>query len=77
VSWTRYQGRASADAALSGDARDAELEGFLRLQNPHQTDLRLEQATAIEAPDTGGGAPRQWYRVTYLADDGEGYQAGD
>jgi hypothetical protein len=77
VSWTRYEGTAPADAALSGAARDAELEDFLRLQNPYLTDLRLEQATAIDSPDAAGGPSRQWYRVTYLADDGEGYVAGD
>jgi hypothetical protein len=77
VSWTRYEGTAPADATLSGAARDAELEDFLRLQNPHLTDLRLEQATAIGSPDTGSDPNQQWYSVTYLADDGEGYVARD
>ena len=75
VSWTRYEGRASAEATLSGAARDAELEDFLRLQNPHLTDIRLEQATATEAPATGTGPARQWYSVTYLGDDGQGHAA--
>jgi hypothetical protein len=73
VSWAKYEGRASADATLSGAARDAELEGFLRLQNPHLTDIRLEHATPIEVSDTRMGSPRQWYSVTYLADDGQGH----
>jgi hypothetical protein len=73
MSWARYEGRAPAEATLSGAARDAELEDFLRLQNPHLTDIRLEQATPTEASDTGTGAARQWYIVTYLADDGQGH----
>jgi hypothetical protein len=75
VSWARYEGRAPAEATLSGAARDAELEDFLRLQNPHLTDIRLEQATPTETPDTGIGPTRQWYSVTYLADDGQGHTA--
>ena len=72
MSWSRYEGKAPAERTLTGAARDAELEGFIRLQNPHLTDVRLEQATA-----TGGQLTtnRQWYRVTYLADDGEGHRA--
>jgi hypothetical protein len=75
VSWARYDGKAPAEATLSGAARDAALEDFLRLQNPHLTDIRLEQATATEAPDMGIGPRRQWYIVTYLADDGQGHAA--
>jgi hypothetical protein len=66
---------APAQASLSGAARDAELEDFLRLQHPHLTDIRLEQATPTEDSDTSIGAARQWYVVTYLADDGEGHAA--
>jgi hypothetical protein len=72
VSWSRYEGRAPAGLTLSGDARDAELEGFLRLQNPHLTDIRLEQATATDGDGTGAQGHLQWYTVTYLADDGQG-----
>ncbi len=71
MSWSRYEGKAPAERTLTGAARDAELEGFIRLQNPHLTDVRLEQATATGDKDTN----RQWYRVTYLADDGEGHRA--
>jgi hypothetical protein len=39
------------------------------------TDIRLEQATPTEAPDMGIGPRRQWYIVTYLADDGQGHAA--
>jgi hypothetical protein len=75
VSWARYEGSAPADATLTGAARDAELEDFLRLQNPQLTDIRLEQAKPTESSDTGTGRPRQWYNVTYLADDGRGHAA--
>ena len=73
VSWTRYEGRALADTALNDAARDAELEGYIRLHNPHLTDVRVEQATATEEFDTNMQTPVRWYDVTYLADDGEGY----
>jgi hypothetical protein len=73
VSWTRYQGRALADSTLTDAARDAELEGFIRLHNTHLTDVRLERATATEEFDTHTHTPARWYDVTYLADDGEGY----
>lgn len=77
VSWSRYEGKASAEITLTGAARDAELEDFIRLQNPHLTDVRLEQATLAEADDGADVQPdRQWYSVTYLADDGEGHTAG-
>ena len=75
MSWSRYEGRAPATITLTGAARDAELEDFLRLQNPHLTDIRLERATATEGYDTGTRPPRQWYSVTYLADDGQGHVA--
>jgi hypothetical protein len=75
VSWSRYEGRAPADITLTGAARDAELEGFLRLKNPHLTDVRLEQATATDGDGPGCQAYLQWYSVTYLADDGQGHTA--
>jgi hypothetical protein len=75
VSWSRYEGRATAEITLTGAARDAELEDFLRLQNPHLTDIRLEQATATKDYETDTLPPRQWYSVTYLADDGQGHAA--
>jgi hypothetical protein len=74
VSWSRYQGKARAERTLTGAARDAELEDFIRLQNPHLTDVRLEQATLTEAGDVDVQPDRQWYSVTYLADDGEGHR---
>jgi hypothetical protein len=73
VSWSRYEGKAPAEITLTGAARDAELEDFIRLQNPNLTDVRLEQATPTEVDDAGVQPDRQWYRVTYLADDGEGH----
>jgi hypothetical protein len=73
VSWTRYEGRALADTTLTEAARDAALEGYIRLHNPHLTDVRVEQATATDEYDTRMHAPTRWYDVTYLADDGEGY----
>jgi len=75
VSWSRYEGKAPAEITLIGAARDAELEDFIRLQNPHLTDVRLEQATLTEADDVDVQPDRQWYGVTYLADDGEGHRA--
>jgi hypothetical protein len=73
VSWSRYEGKAPAEIALTGAARDAELEDFIRLQNPNLTDVRLEQATPTDADDAEIQPDRQWYSVTYLADDGEGH----
>jgi hypothetical protein len=73
VSWSRYEGRALADITLTGDARDAELADYIRVHNPHLTDIRFECATATEECDTSIRPPRRWYRVTYLADDGQGY----
>jgi hypothetical protein len=75
VSWSRYEGKAPAEITLTGAARDAELEDFIRLQNPHLTDVRLERATLTETDDLDGQQDRQWYSVTYLADDGEGHRA--
>ena len=71
MSWSRYEGKAPAETTLTGAARDAELEDFIRLQNPHLTDVRLEQARATDN-DVDLQPTRQWYSVTYLADDGEG-----
>ena len=73
MSWSRYEGKAPAEITLTGAARDAELEGFIRLQNPNLTDVRLEQATPTEVDDAGVQSDRQWYSVIYLADDGEGH----
>jgi hypothetical protein len=73
VSWSRYEGQAPAERALTGAARDAELEDFIRLQNPNLTDVRLERATPTEVDDVDVQPDRQWYSVTYLADDGEGH----
>ncbi len=75
MSWTRYEGRALADATLTGDALLAQLEDHIRVHNPQLTDVRLEQAVATEGYDVRTGPPRRWYTVTYLADDGEGHQA--
>ncbi|BBX44808.1 hypothetical protein GCM10009641_26000 [Mycobacterium cookii] len=72
MSWSRYEGRAPAEATLTGAARDAELEGFLRLQNPQLTDVRLERATAVDGDDAGNRPDLRWYSVVYLADDGQG-----
>jgi len=75
VSWSRYEGKAPAEITLTGAARDAELEDFIRLQNPNLTDVRLEQAMVTEADEADVQPDRQWYTVTYLADDGEGHTA--
>lgn len=68
MSWTRYEGRALADTTLDGEALHAELEDYIRVDNPHLTDVRLERATATEAYDE---PPKRWYDVTYLAEDPE------
>jgi hypothetical protein len=73
VSWRRYEERALADTALTGDALLAELEGYIRVHNPHLTDVRVEQAIATEGDDTRVRPPGRWYEVTYLADDGQGH----
>jgi hypothetical protein len=75
VSWTRYEGRAIASATLTDAARDAELEGYIRLSNPHLTDVRVERATAADDDDTHIPPSARWYHVTYLADDGQGHTA--
>ncbi|OBK41519.1 hypothetical protein A5658_18350 [Mycobacterium sp. 1245111.1] len=68
MGWHRYRGRALAGAALTGEARDTELEAFIRLDRSDLCDVRLESAT--ETADFE--ASRRWYDVTYLADDGCG-----
>ncbi len=71
VSWARYTGRALADTALANGALDGQLEDYIRVHNPHLTDIRLERATAADGHDA---PPHQrWYDVTYLADDGQGH----
>jgi hypothetical protein len=72
VSWKRYAARALADATLAGGALHAALEDYVRVHNPHLTDIRLDVATATDSYDTGTQPPRRWYQVTYLADDGGG-----
>ncbi len=72
MAWRRYEGRALAERSLTGEARDAELESFIRLDNSHLTDVRLESAAATDDHELS----RRWYRVTYLADDGEGANPG-
>jgi hypothetical protein len=73
VGWRRYEGRALADGTLTGEARDAELEGFIRLERSDLCDVRLESATETESYDLS----RRWYEVTYLADDGSGGEGGE
>jgi hypothetical protein len=68
VTWTRYEGRALADIALTGGALEAALEDQVRFQNPHLTDVRLESVIATESYDTRGTPPGRWYRITYLAE---------
>ncbi|MCV7099925.1 hypothetical protein [Mycobacterium palustre] len=72
MSWKRYEARALADATLTGGALHAALEDYVRVRNPHLTDIRLDAATATEAYETGVQPPRRWYQVSYLADDGGG-----
>lgn len=69
VSWTRYDGRALADVSLDGEALHAELEDYIRVDNPHLTDVRLVRATASEPFDAE--SRKRWYEVTYLAEDPE------
>ncbi|OBG58181.1 MULTISPECIES: hypothetical protein [unclassified Mycobacterium] len=73
MSWAKREGRALADTTLTGDALLAELEDYVRANNPLLTDVRLDRATPTDEYDTGAQPPRRWYEVTYLADDGEGY----
>jgi hypothetical protein len=68
VGWHRYEGRALADAALTGEARDTELEAFIRLDHSDLCDVRVESASGTQDFDHS----RRWYLVTYLADDGKG-----
>jgi hypothetical protein len=68
VGWRRYEGRALADSALTGEARDTELEGFIRLDNSHLCDVRLESALETDSYEKS----RRWYQVSYWADNGEG-----
>jgi hypothetical protein len=72
VSWTRYEGEALADTTLTGGALLAELEDYIRVCNPHLTDVRLEQAAATERYEPLVRPPRRWYDVTYFAEDGQG-----
>lgn len=73
MSWAKREGRALADPTLTGDALLAELEDYVRADNPLLTDVRLDRATPTDEYDTSVQPPRRWYDVTYLADDGEGY----
>lgn len=76
MSWARYEGRALADSTMIGDALRAELENHIRVHNPHLTDIRVERVTATGEYDAHARPARRWYTVTYLADDGQGHQAG-
>ena len=70
VSWTRYDGRALADITLPGGALRAELEDYIRLRNPHFTDIRLEHATATEGYHTSVRRPIGcWPRARALVVD--------
>lgn len=68
MTWKRYEGRALADATLTGGALEAALEDRVRVENPHLTDVRLESVTATESYDTRLTPPGRWYRVSYLAE---------
>ncbi len=68
MGWHRYQGRALANRTLTGEARDTELEAFIRLDHSDLCDVRLESATETDDFE----ASRRWYDVSYLADDGCG-----
>ncbi len=72
MAWTRYEGRALADSTLTGAGLAAELEGQIRRQNPHFTDVRVGQATATAGGDTTSPPAKQWYDVTYFAEDPAG-----
>lgn len=73
VSWHRHEDKALADSALTGEALTAALEDYIRRQNRHLTDVRLQRATAADGHGAGPGTSERWYDVTYVADDGEGY----
>lgn len=72
MSWTRYEGRALADATLTGAALLAELEDYIRLQNRQFTDVRMGKATATGTYDTTLQPAKRWYEVTYFAEDPAG-----
>lgn len=76
MSWTRYEGEALADITLTGSALHAQLEDYIRVRNPHLTDIRLEQATATEGYDTSVQPPGRWYKVTYVAENPGGQFVG-
>lgn len=69
VAWKRCEGKASADSALGEEARDAQLEDYIRMQNPQLTDIRLAAATPLDETDTSVQPHLRWYRVVYLAND--------
>lgn len=71
MGWTRYEGRALADATLTGGALEAALEDHVRVQNPQLTDVRLESVVATESYDAGRRPRGRWYDVTYLAEGAE------
>lgn len=73
MSWNRHEDRALADSTLTGEALTAALEDYIRQQNRHLTDVRLQGATATDGQGAGLGTSERWYDVTYVADDGEGY----
>ncbi len=72
MAWTRYEGRAPADTTLTGAELFGELEAEIRRLNPHFTDVRVGQATAIEDRDMTSQSAKQWYDVTYFAEDPAG-----
>jgi Cell wall synthesis protein CwsA len=69
----RSQRRKPRPWVLTGEARDAELEGFIRLERSDLCDVRLESAAETESYNLS----RRWYAVTYLADDGSGGEGGE
>lgn len=69
VTWKRCEGRAIADGDLGEEARDAQLEDYIRMRNPQLTDIRLAAATPLDETDNGAQPPRRWYHVVYLAND--------
>lgn len=58
-----------ANSALGEDARDAQLEDYIRMRNPQLTDIRLASAAPLDEQDANVQPPRRWYRVVYLAND--------
>lgn len=73
MSWNRREAPALADSTLTGEALTAALEDYVRVQNPHLTDVRLQHAIATDRYDASAGPSLRWYDVIYVADDGEGY----